>query len=57
MAAAGMAELVELEQLHLVNSDWPQLEDKSRKPKSNGASGIQARRPLAMPVRRRRRRQ
>jgi ATP-dependent protease ClpP protease subunit len=57
LAAAGMAELVELEHLHLVSTDWPLIEDKSRKATSNGAKSVQARRSLAMPVRRRRRRQ
>jgi ATP-dependent protease ClpP protease subunit len=56
LAAAGMAELVDIEQLHLVSTDWPRLEDKSLKPTSNGAAGnMKTRRPAAMPVRRRRR--
>lgn len=58
LAAAGMAELIELDQLHLVSTNSSLIEDKSRKPTSNGApSNVQARRPAAMPVRRRRRRQ
>jgi ATP-dependent protease ClpP protease subunit len=57
LAAAGMAELVDLDKLHLVSTRWPLIEDKSRKPTSNGAkSNMQVRRPAAMPVRRRRRR-
>jgi hypothetical protein len=52
-----MAELVDLDQLHLVSTNWPLIEDKSRKPTSNGASSnVQVRRPVAMPARRRRRR-
>jgi len=58
LAAAGMAELVDLDKLHLVSTNWPLIEDKSRKPTSNGAkSNMQVRRPAAMPVRRRRRRE
>jgi ATP-dependent protease ClpP protease subunit len=57
LAAAGMAELIELDQLHLVSTDWPLIEDKSRKATSNGAAGsAPTRRPVAMPARRRRRR-
>jgi ATP-dependent protease ClpP protease subunit len=55
LAAAGMAELIELDKLHQLASNSPLLEDKS--PHSNGAtSGGQVRRPAKAPVRRRRRR-
>ncbi len=57
LASTGMAEIVELDQLHLVSTNWPLLEDKSRKPSSNGASAArQIRRPAAVAGRRRRRR-
>ncbi|MEX2306324.1 MAG: ATP-dependent Clp protease proteolytic subunit [Pirellulales bacterium] len=58
LAAAGMAELIELDKLHLVATDWPLIEDKSQKRTSNGAgNSVQVRRPAATaPVRRRRRR-
>jgi ATP-dependent protease ClpP protease subunit len=56
LAAAGMAELFELDDLHRVTNDWPLIEDKTRKPASNGAKGnMQVRRSVAMPVRKRRR--
>jgi ATP-dependent protease ClpP protease subunit len=55
LATAGMAELIELDKLHLLSSEWPLIEDKTRKPTSNGSSSV-TRRPLAAPVRRRRRR-
>jgi len=51
LAAAGMAELIELDQLHRLNSTPPLLEDKS--PRTNGAP---VRRPAKAPARRRRRR-
>jgi ATP-dependent protease ClpP protease subunit len=55
LAEAGMAELIELDQLHRLSTSWPLLEDKS--PRTNGApSTSQARRPAKVPVRKRRRR-
>ena len=54
LAAAGMAELIELDQLHRLSTNWPLLEDKS--PSTNGsASSPPVRRPAKAPVRRRRR--
>jgi ATP-dependent protease ClpP protease subunit len=56
LAAAGMAELVELDQLHLVSTNWPLIEDKSHPPTSNGAGSTkQLRRAAPLPTRRRRR--
>nr|ALS90123.1 Clp protease [uncultured bacterium] len=55
LAAAGMAELVELDQLHRVSTSWSTKEAKP--PISNGSSGgSQVRRPAKVPARRRRRR-
>jgi ATP-dependent Clp protease protease subunit len=55
LAEAGMAELIELDQLHRVSVHRALLENKS--PSSNGAgSSAQVRRPAQAPVRRRRRR-
>src|SRR5688572_5353826 len=55
LAAAGMAELVELDQLHLVKFDRLLLENKAGN--SNGASTpAQVRRPAKAPARRRKRR-
>jgi len=55
LAEAGMAELIELDELHRLSNNWPLLEDKS--PRTNGStSSSQVRRPAKMPVRRRRRR-
>ncbi len=54
LAAAGMAELVELDQLHRLTTNWPLLEDKT--PRTNGASSAPVRRPAKAPARRRRRR-
>jgi ATP-dependent protease ClpP protease subunit len=54
LAAAGMAELVELDQLHRISTHQALLENK--RPATNGASGGQVRRPAKVPVRRRRRR-
>ncbi len=55
LAEAGMAELIELDQLHRVSSNWPLIENKAAS--SNGAHGnAQVRRPAKAPVRRRRRR-
>jgi ATP-dependent protease ClpP protease subunit len=51
LAAAGMAELVELDQLHRLSTDWPLLEDKS--PRTNGSGSV--RRPAKVPARRGRR--
>lgn len=53
LAAAGMAELIELDQLHRLSSDWPLLEDKS--PRTNGAANTPVRRPAKAPARQRRR--
>jgi len=54
LAAAGMAELVELDQLHRLSTSYALLEDKSSR--ANGAaSGGPVRRPAKAPVRRRRR--
>lgn len=54
LAAAGMAELIELDQLHRLSTNWPLLEDKSSG--TNGsASSPPVRRPAKAPVRRRRR--
>jgi hypothetical protein len=52
LAAAGMAELVELDQLHRVSSDWSRLEKDARR--TNGAASVPVRRPAKSPVRRRR---
>ncbi len=52
LAAAGMAELVELDQLHRLSMTRPMIEDKS--PRTNGAAAV--RRPAKAPARRRRRR-
>jgi ATP-dependent Clp protease, protease subunit len=55
LAAAGMAEMIELDQLHRLSSKLPLLENKT--PRTNGASSAaQTRRPAKVPVRRRRRR-
>lgn len=55
LAAAGMAELVELDQLHRVSLERLLTESKSTS--SNGANGgAQVRRPAKAPARRRRRR-
>jgi ATP-dependent protease ClpP protease subunit len=56
LAEAGMAELIELDQLHRMSTSWPLLEDKS--PRTNGSTNsAQVHRPAAKaPVRRRRRR-
>jgi hypothetical protein len=55
LAAAGMAELIELDQLHRISSSRALLENKM--PASNGANGgSTVRRPAKVPVRRRRRR-
>jgi ATP-dependent protease ClpP protease subunit len=56
LAAAGLAELIELDQLHRLSNAYPMLEDKT--PRTNGSSGSsQVRRPAAKaPVRRRKRR-
>lgn len=55
LAAAGMAELVDLDQLHRVSLDPLRSESKSLS--SNGAGiSAQARRPAKVPVRRRKRR-
>jgi len=55
LAAAGMAQLIELEELHRASTNWALLENKS--PSSNGAgsSAMPARRPAKVPARRRRR--
>jgi ATP-dependent Clp protease, protease subunit len=53
LAEAGMAELVELEQIHLVN--FGGVEAEERRPASNGNGSAQVRRPAKAPVRRRRR--
>jgi ATP-dependent protease ClpP protease subunit len=55
LAEAGMAELIELDQLHRLSTTWPLLEDKT--PRTNGAASAgQVRRPAKVPSRRRRRR-
>jgi ATP-dependent Clp protease, protease subunit len=55
LAAAGMAELIDLDQLHRISSEVPRLENKVTS--TNGASGSsQPRRPAKVPARRRRRR-
>jgi ATP-dependent protease ClpP protease subunit len=55
LAAAGMAELVDLDQLHRVSFERL-IHESQPNPKSNGASaGMPARRPAKAPVRRRRR--
>jgi ATP-dependent protease ClpP protease subunit len=55
LAAAGIAELVELDQLHRLSTTWPLLEDKSTR--TNGAaSSAQVRPRTKVPARRRRRR-
>jgi ATP-dependent protease ClpP protease subunit len=54
LAAAGMAELVELEELHRISSQRPLLENKLGT--SNGArGGAEVRRPIKVSARRRRR--
>jgi len=53
MAEAGMAELVELEEIHLIN--FGGLEVEERRPASNGNGSAQVRRPAKAPSRRRRR--
>jgi ATP-dependent Clp protease protease subunit len=53
LAEAGMAELVELDQIHLVHSSVAETED--RRPATNGNGAAQVRRPAKAPVRRRRR--
>jgi ATP-dependent Clp protease protease subunit len=55
LAAAGMAELMELDELHRVSSDRVRSESKSNGTSGNG-SGSQARRLIKAPARRRRRR-
>jgi hypothetical protein len=53
LAEAGMAELVELDQLHRITTNRPLLENKSSG--SNGARGIaEVRRPVKAAMRRRR---
>jgi ATP-dependent Clp protease, protease subunit len=52
LAAAGMAELVELDQLHRMSSDRSRLEQETRR--TNGAANGPVRRPAKAPVRRRR---
>lgn len=55
LAAAGMAELIELDQLHRISTSHALLENKM--PATNGANGgSTVRRPAKVPVRRRRRR-
>jgi ATP-dependent Clp protease, protease subunit len=54
LAEAGMAELVELEQIHLVAFGGSEAEE--RRPASNGNGSAQVHRPAKAPVRRRRRR-
>lgn len=54
LAEAGMAELVELEQIHLVSASRGESESKRSNSSGNGAS--QVRRPVKAPARRRRRR-
>lgn len=55
LAEAGIAELVELDELHLLTSERRLLEDQT--PRTNGASAAaQVRRPAKAPARRRRRR-
>jgi ATP-dependent Clp protease protease subunit len=55
LAAAGMAELIELDQLHRLSTNWPLLEDKSLSTNGSGSSPP-VRRPAKAPARRRRRR-
>ena len=55
LAAAGMAELMELDELHRVSFDRARSESKSNGANGNG-SGSQVRRPAKAPARRRRRR-
>jgi hypothetical protein len=55
LAAAGMAELVELDQLHSASFEWRKGEGKSLSTNGAGATA-QVRRPVKAPVRRRRRR-
>lgn len=55
MAEAGMAELIELDQLHSVAFDRGNSQRQSPSSNGNGASG-QVRRPAKAPARRRRRR-
>jgi ATP-dependent Clp protease, protease subunit len=54
LAEAGMAELIELDQLHLVSLNGASAESKPSGANGNGAS--QVRRPAKAPARRRRRR-
>lgn len=54
LAAAGMAELIELDQLHRLSTSCALLEDKS--PRTNGVGNGPVRRPAKAPARRRRRR-
>lgn len=49
LAASGMAELVELDQLHRINTAWDLVEDKS--PRTNGSAPV--RRPAKAPARKR----
>jgi ATP-dependent protease ClpP protease subunit len=55
LAAAGMAELMELDELHRVSTDRARSESKSNGTSGNG-SGAQVRRLVKAPARRRRRR-
>jgi ATP-dependent Clp protease protease subunit len=55
LAAAGMAELIELDQLHRLSTNRPLLEDKSPATNGSAASSPPVRRPAKAPVRRRRR--
>jgi ATP-dependent protease ClpP protease subunit len=55
LATAGMAELVEVDQLHRVTFNPPLLEDKSRGSNGVGAAG-EVRRPVRAPARARKRR-
>ena len=52
LAAAGMAELMELDELHRVSFDRVRGESKSNGANGNG-SGSQVRRPVKAPARRR----
>jgi ATP-dependent protease ClpP protease subunit len=53
LAEAGMAELIELDRIHLVHSEGAEIDE--RRPVSNGNGSAQVRRPAKAPVRRRRR--
>jgi len=55
LAAAGMAELMELDELHRVSFDRMRSDTKPTNSNGNGA-GAQVRRPVKAPARRRRRR-